>query len=151
MKSATGALHVVSNDDNRVNSLGITDESARMLGALLFAVSTVLSDTLVRFEKISGGVTEQVLSRGSAADHDLIVALQDFDRLQQEFAALSEVIALCARVSSNVGGNNGDHGSFGHDAIAKVPLADVKNRLMRSFRSITTDSAPSVENEEQVF
>jgi hypothetical protein len=147
--SAVSALQIIPKDQEKDNSLGISDESARMLGALLFAVSTVLSDTLVRFEKISGGVTEQVLSRGSAADHDLIVALQDFDRLQQEFAALSEVISLCARVSSNVGGNNGDHGSFGHDAIAKVPLADVKNRLMRSFRSITTE-APAV-NEEQEF
>ena len=151
MKSSTNALHVVSTDGGSDSSTGISDESARMLGALLFAVSTVLSDTLVRFETISGGVTEQVLTRGSAADHDLIVALQDFDRLQQEFAALSEVISLCARVSSNVDGTNGDHGSFGHDAIAKVPLADVKNSLMRNFRSNTADSAAPIVDEEQVF
>ena len=150
MNSAAAVLHVMSQGSAKSNALGISDESARMLGALLSAVSSVLQDTLVRFEKISGGVTEQVLSRGSAADHDLIVALQDFDRLQQEFAALSEVISLCARVSSGVGGNNGDHGSFGHEAIAKVPLADVKNRLLRSFRSMTTEPPPPG-SEEQVF
>ena len=151
MKSAVSALHIVSEHDDNNKRVAAADQSTRTLGALLSAVSSVLRDTLGRFETISGGVTEHVLTRGNAADHDLIVALQDFDRLQQEFAALSNVIAHCARVSSNSEASHDDHAALGHAAIASVTLADLKDRLLTSFRSNTADGPEPIAIDEKEF
>ena len=91
--------------------------------AQLAAWAHILSDTIARFGDVSGKVTETVLGRGDAADAGLIVTLQDFDRLQQEFAALSEVFAHW--MDHWCGGH---HAAHGHDPISGVTLADLKDR-----------------------
>lgn len=120
------------------------------MGALLAALSTVLHDTLERFEDISGRVTENVRTRGNAADHDLIIALQDFDRLQQEFAALGEVISHCA-ATSDAAWSKGDLHALGYEAINAITLADLKDRLLNCLKINAMMSAPSPGDAEQVF
>src|SRR5712671_3521647 len=69
------------------------------VGRLLSAVSTVLHETLDRFENASGRVAQSVLTRGNPADHELIQALQNFDRIHQEFSAIRHMITHCATAS----------------------------------------------------
>jgi len=149
MNSVAQALRVDSADDDEIEPLIATNDSASDLSALLAALSTVLRDTIGSFEEISGRVTDNVLMRGYAADDQLIVALQDFDRLLQEFTALSDVISHCASASS-VGGSNG-HAAFGYEAIAVITLSDLRDRLLNCLRSHVVQFAPSTGQGEQVY
>ncbi len=144
---ASRAFPASGNDKH--DSIEAAKDYTHNMGALLSALSTVLSDTLSRFEAISSRVTERVLTRGDAADHDLIVALQDFDRLQQEFAALGDVISHCATVSSSTA-SGGCDASLGHAMIADITLSDIKSRLLKHLRDSTMEAA-STGGDEQVF
>ncbi len=59
-----------------------------------------MRDAVTRFEQTSAGITEYVANRPNEANRDLIVTLQAFDRLNQEFVALAEVLTLAASKSS---------------------------------------------------
>jgi len=82
--------------------------------------------------------------RPGKADRDLVVVLQDFDRLQQEFANLSEVIDRLSQKS--VAGESYP----GAEALAAISIADLKDRLARHLRTLSMDS-PAGEGEEVVF
>jgi len=149
MKCSANTSHMIA-AGNGDNSVAAKAAYTYDLGVLLSALSTMLRDTLGRFEAISSQVTERVLTRGDAADHDLIVALQDFDRLQQEFAALGDVISHCATVSSAV--DSASCGtSFGHAAIAEITLSDLKVRFLQHLQASTTESTATADGDEQVF
>jgi hypothetical protein len=139
MGYAANALQVAPAADVEDNSASANRDYVPSLSALLSALSTVLGDTLSRFETISSRVTQRVLTRGDSGDHDLIVALQDFDRLQQEFAALGNVISHCAFVSNNTESGECDT-SLGHAVIADITLSDLKSRFVRHLQ----DNAPEI-------
>jgi hypothetical protein len=111
--------------DNIVSGQG--DQFAGV-GRLLSAVSTVLHETLDRFEQASGRVTQTVLTRGSPGDHELIEALQNFDRIHQEFSAIRSMIARCASATSP--GSVAGEVSCGPEAVADITLTDIKQRLL---------------------
>jgi hypothetical protein len=148
MSYAANALHVApAGDDDEDNSALATKDYIPSLSALLSALSTVLGDTLSRFETISSRVTQRVLTRGDAADHDLIVALQDFDRLQQEFASLGDVISHCATVSCSM--EFGDYdASTGHSVIADITLSDLKTRFLKHLQDSVIETAPAGDDEK---
>jgi len=125
-------------------------DHTRDLSALLSALSTMLGDTLSRFEAISSRVTQRVLTRGDAADHDLIVALQDFDRLQQEFSALGNVISHCATVSSSPGLTGRDV-SLGQAVIADITLSDLKDRFLKHLQNTELGPVAFPDGDEKVF
>jgi hypothetical protein len=98
------------------------------VGRLLSAVNTVLHETLDRFEQASGKVTQTVLTRGSPGDHELIEALQNFDRLHQEFSAIKHMITHCATATAP-GSVPGEMPSD-TDAVSAITLTDIKQRLL---------------------
>ena len=147
MNHVAKALPIDLADD--LEPINATNDSSSELSALLAALSTVLRDTIGRFEEISGRVTDNVLTRGYAADDQLIVALQDFDRLQQEFTAFGDIISHCASASS-VSGSNG-HAAFGYEAIAVITLSDLRDKLLNCLQSHVVQFAPSSGTSEQVF
>lgn len=134
MNSGANALRVVEVENDPADTVQASGNSAPNPGVLLSALSTVLRDTIARFDQISGKVSENIMTRGNPADFDLIVALQDFDRLQQEFGALSDVISHCVEVWNVAGG---EHAPFRHDPIAAITLADLKERLATRVRNET--------------
>ena len=122
------------------------------VGRLLSAVSTVLHETLDRFENASGKVTQTVLTRGNPADHELIQALQNFDRIHQEFSAIKHMITHCATASAE--GHLTDDEKWGQDAVAGITLTDVKQRLLACLgESMLAQPAaePTPEEAEAVF
>lgn len=100
---------------------------------LLSALARVFGEAVIRFGDISGRVTENVLASAHATDHDLIVALQDFDRLQQEFAALGDVLSYC--VADLAGSARRDDATPEADPIAAITLAELKAVLRDRARN----------------
>jgi len=111
------------------------------LGVFLAAVATLLRETVGRFEATVGRVSGMVVTRTSRPDRDLVVALQDFDRLQQEFVALGDVIAHFAAAMQ--GGWPGevwtDH--HGHKAIAAISVSDLRERFLRHLKAVPRELA----------
>lgn len=111
----------------------------------LAAIATVLRETVGAFESTVGRVTEITVTRPGRADSDLVVALQDFDRLQQELATLSEVIARLSLKPETDGPAAGAEA----DVLAAISIADLKDRLARHLRIPSAD-IPVVEVEQDV-
>jgi hypothetical protein len=124
--AAADAGSAVSNDD---------------LGVFLAAIATLLRETVGRFEETVGRVSGMVVTRTSRPDRELVVALQDFDRLQQEFVALGDVVAHFADAMQ--GGWPGevwtDH--HGHKAIAAISVSDLKERFLRHLKAVPRELA----------
>jgi len=120
-------------------------------GIFLVATAMVLRDTIGRFEKTTASITEQVMTRSSQADRDLIVKLQDFDRLNQEFVSLADVLIQAAAKpqESWLRADGGNHPA--EDAVAAVSVAQLKERLKRQLDASTIDLAVAPSHEETVF
>ena len=111
------------------------------IGAFLAALSLVLRETIVRFEHAANRITDIVQpARGS---RELIVAFQEFDRLQQEFSALSNVLTHFAE-NATVDSHNSAQ------AIDAITIGNVKQRLTRYMREPVRELSPE-EAEEIVF
>ena len=120
------------------------------IGTFLVATAEVLRETILRFEKSTAAITENVMTRPSQADRNLIVTLQDFDRLQQEFLVFAEVLTQAARKSSEFWLRVEGGGHPAEDAIAGISVADLKERLMRQLNMSLITLAPQV-GDEAVF
>lgn len=121
------------------------------LKTFIAAISVVMRETLSRFEHTVADITDlTVPKQGEKPDKDLVVALQAFDRLQQEFAGLSEVLQ---RLSAVVGSpkllNAAGLDEPGDDVLATVSVADLKDRLQRHIRGIMIDL--SEYSDERIF
>jgi len=101
------------------------------IASFLIATATAMRDTVARLERTTAHVSEYVTSRPGLVDRGFIVQLQDFDRLQQEFAGFADVLSLAAAksVDSWLRAEGGGHPA--EDAIATISVADLKERLMR--------------------
>jgi hypothetical protein len=120
------------------------------VAAFLDSLASILRETIVRLEGTVGRVSEMVLVRSGPAERDLIVTLQDFDRLQQEFAALVDVIAHCAATSGSWSGDSwADH--HGRKAVAAITVADLKDRFLQHLDGASSELAESGSSDEVVF
>lgn len=112
----------------------------------LAAISTVLHETVAAFELTVSRITEIAVSRHGRTDRELVVALQDFDRLQQEFATLGQLLNTLS-IKAEPGHPEAKHG---HEAIAKISLADLKDRLAHHLTMLTSN-IPDVPQEDVEF
>lgn len=120
-------------------------------GAFLTGISALLRESVQRFEAISGGVTEAVMSRPGIADRDLIVTLQAFDRLQQEFVAVADVLA---RYSGSLADSASRHESparVEEEVIAAIAMSDLKERLLQHLRNRPGAPSETPPPGEEVF
>jgi hypothetical protein len=120
------------------------------VAAFLDTLATVLRETVGRLEGTVGRVSEMVLVRSGPAERELIVTLQDFDRLQQEFAALVDVIAHCAATSGSWSGESwADH--HGRKAVAAISLEDLKQRFLGLLEGAPIEIGASETSDDVVF
>jgi hypothetical protein len=123
-------------------------EPAANMAALLSALETILRETIERFAQASGNVTENVLLQADAAHPSLIVALQDLDRLQQEFSALSKVFSHCVDSWCGVSKDGADP----RDPLSAITLSDLKQRLAHRLHSESIlMAAPAEVGEDDIF
>ena len=114
-------------------------------------MATVFHETIARFEETVGRVTEITVLRTGRADRDLVIALQDFDRLQQEFVTLREILAWVAATPDDAWPGAADADQPGHEAIAAISVADLKERLVRELKDVAAESTTSQAPDEMVF
>ena len=120
------------------------------LPKVLAALASILRDSTGRFEETSDRITQLVVARESGSGVDIIVALQEFDRLRQDFEAIEGILAGCARVIERA---SSEPGHPLRDVIAEIPVVDFKNRLARRLAWVSqeTDSADMAFVEEVIF
>ena len=124
-------------------------------GLFLAALATIMRETIHRFEDTVGRISEMVVTQPGKAGRDLVVTLQDFDRLQQEFTTLGDVLARLSGTSSDVLSNEAGVLHPGHEAIASISMSDLKYRLMYHLNEAQTAGAnpppDQPEEAEEVF
>jgi hypothetical protein len=133
--------------DQNINTAG----SDLPLPKVLAALASILRDSTGRFEATSDRIAQLVVARESGSGVDIIVALQEFDRLRQDFEAIEGILAGCAQAIERPGA--GEPGHALRDVIAEIPVVDFKNRLARRLawvsQEINTADMPFVE--EAIF
>lgn len=114
------------------------------------AIAVALRESVAGFEEAVSRVTEITTMRPGRADRDLVVALQDFDRLQQEFATLGDVLArISSGATATVPEQNA--GTAGHPLLDGILMAGLKARLSFHLRSLTAEASLSDGSDEAEF
>ena len=126
------APSLVPDQDIEQQMSGTPVQASEDLGEFLGTIAKLLHETVVKFERTSSKITEIVVSQPGKTDRELILALQDFDRLQQEFSALGEALArtaesTCDRTLEPKAAGE-DHAK--HEVIGAISIADLKERIL---------------------
>jgi hypothetical protein len=122
----------------------VQDSSANDVGAFLSVFAALLLDNVLRFEETAGRVTDLVMSNGRP-DRELIVTLQTFDRLKQEFEALGDALARYAESTNTLPLAGEERARLGQDVIAAITVADLRDRLARRLQDdLETIPAPHI-------
>lgn len=106
------------------------EQPADDLAAFLAALAQTLRETISKFEQTASNVTGHIVTMPAQTDRALVVALQDFDRLTQEFTAICDALA---RTGNSMTGSwtcedGGDHPK--HKVIGAISVADLRNRVL---------------------
>jgi hypothetical protein len=126
-------------------------QSGDKVGVFLVALAMVLGETVARLEQTVARITEIVTRQQDRIDRDLVVTLQDFDRLQQEFATLGDVLA---RMAASPNGSRDGSDEFvhpGYEAIAAISISQLRERFLRHFEGEMAKSTTSRMFEEVEF
>jgi hypothetical protein len=95
------------------------------LRRLIAAMALCLRETVAAFEDTVTRITEMtVLRHGGNADRELVMALQDFDKLQQEFATLSDILLRLSAPADAPAPSSAD-------LIPAIAIAGLRDRLVR--------------------
>jgi hypothetical protein len=106
------------------------DGALSEVAALLGVLATLFLDNVRHLEETVARVTDLVMRDGRMG-RELIVELQAFDRLKQEFEALSGALARYADSTPMIPlDGDGPREPFGRDVIHEITLADLKERFL---------------------
>jgi len=108
-------------------------ESANDVGAFLAVFAALLLDNVVRLEETVGQVTDLVMGSGRP-DREMIVTLQSFDRLKQEFEALGDALTRYAEATNATPLSGEERAQLEQNVIAAITVADLKDRLLRRLQ-----------------
>src|ERR1700758_1978091 len=92
------------------------------IGAFLAVFAALMLDTILSFEETVGRITDMVMANGQA-ERELIVTLQSFDRLQQEFTALGDALSRYAQVANDRSASSEERTRLGREVIAAITVA----------------------------
>jgi len=120
------------------------------VGAFLAVFAALLLDNVLRLEETVGRVTDLVMSSGRP-DRELVVTLQSFDRLKQEFEALGDALTRYAESTNAVPVAGEERVQLGEEVISAITVADLKDRLLFRLKEQPIDPAdipkiPEMEN-----
>lgn len=114
-------------------------ESANDVGAFLAVLAALLLDNVLRLDETVGRVTDLVMGSGRP-DREMIVTLQSFDRLKQEFEALGDALTRYAEATNATPLGGEERAQLEQAVIAEITVADLKDRLLRRLQ----DDLPEV-------
>jgi hypothetical protein len=116
------------------------NESADNVGAFLAVFAALLLDNVLRLEETVGRVTDLIMSSGRP-DRELVVTLQSFDRLKQEFEALGDALTRYAESTNAVPSAGEERIQLGQEVISAITVADLKDRLLYRLKEQLPDLA----------
>ncbi len=103
--------------------------SSNDVGSFLAVFAALLLDNVMRLDETVGKVTDLVIGSGRP-DRELVVTLQGFDRLKQEFEALGDALTRYAESTNEVPVSGEERAQLGHEVIAAITLHELKDRLL---------------------
>src|SRR5262245_28200328 len=110
---ATVSEQVFSNDDE----------------TCLVVCAAFMQEHVLRLDETVGRVTDMVIASGRP-DKELVVELQSFDRLKQEFEALGDALTRYAESTNSVPPAGEERAQLGQEVIGAITLAELKDRLL---------------------
>ena len=113
--------------------------AANDVGAFLAVFAALLLDNVVRLEETVGGVTDLVMGNGHPS-REMIVTLQNFDRLKQEFEALGDALTRYAAVSNKSSDGVTGLAALERNVISGITVADLKDRRLNRLQ----DDMPNI-------
>ena len=121
------------------------------LPKVLATLASILRDSTGRFEETSDRIAQLVVARETCSGVDIIVALQEFDRLRQDFEAIEGILAGCAQAIERAGANESSRPL--RDVIGEIPVVDFKTRFARRLAWVSQEieTASTVFVEEAIF
>jgi hypothetical protein len=114
--------------------------SSNDVGSFLAVFAALLLDNVMRLDETVGRVTDLVIGSGRP-DRELVVTLQSFDRLKQEFEALGDALTRYAESTNAVPPSGEERAQLGQEVIAAITLAELKDRLLCRLQ----DDLPAIE------
>ncbi|HZP74767.1 MAG TPA: hypothetical protein VFB45_01370 [Pseudolabrys sp.] len=124
------------------------------IGTILMALADALHETVARFEETAGGVTHLVAKPVSGPNKDLVVTLQNFDRLQQEFAALAGVLKRYGGLATGLTSGENCPVAAARELIEGITVAEFRDRLLNRMPTmvpVASAEPPADEDEEKIF
>ncbi len=118
-------------------------ETGDDLAAFLGTLAAMLRETISKFEKTSSKVTDLIVTQPGLTDRALVVALQDFDRLNQEFAAICDALARTGTSMTGTWTQNDGDDHPKHKVIGAISIADLRDRMLNHLSSPSLE--PTVE------
>jgi hypothetical protein len=103
--------------------------SSNDVGSFLAVFAALLLDNVLRLDETVGRVTDLVIGSGRP-DKELVVTLQSFDRLKQEFEALGDALTRYAGATNSIPPEGQERAQLGQEVIAAITLAELKDRLL---------------------
>jgi len=85
-------------------------------------------------------VTDLIMSSGRP-DRELVVTLQSFDRLKQEFEALGDALTRYAESTNAIPPDGDERVQLGEEVISAITVADLKDRLLYRLKDQLPDLA----------
>ncbi|MGZ3410421.1 MAG: hypothetical protein ACXWJW_01230 [Xanthobacteraceae bacterium] len=137
--SSTSATQVDQVSPLNENANAAVAKPGSDMSAFLGTLAALLRETIARFEQTTGRVSDMVIAHTGRADPDLVVALQDFDRLQQEFSALGEVLSRMQVTTNGPWPSSVPPADLEHELLKTVTIADLKLRLSQHFEHAVVD------------
>jgi hypothetical protein len=121
------------------------------LPKVLATLASILRDSTGRFEETSDRIAQLVVARETGSGVDIIVALQEFDRLRQDFEAIEGILAGCAQAIERAAAN--EAGRPLRDVIGEIPVVDFKTRFARRLAWVSQEvnTADTAFVEEAIF
>jgi len=113
-------------------------DSTDDVGAFLAVFAALLLDNVLRLEETVGRVTDLIMSTGRP-DRELVVTLQSFDRLKQEFEALGDALTRYAESTNAVPAAGEERIQLGEEVIGAITVADLKDRLLYRLKEQLPD------------
>ena len=104
------------------------DHPTAEIAALLGVLATLFLDNVRNLDDTVTRVTDLVMQE-MRPSRELIVTLQSFDRLKQEFEALGGALSRYAESTTTIPLFGEERTQFGRDVINAISLADLKDRF----------------------
>jgi hypothetical protein len=116
----------------------------------LGAVTIAFKESLASLEQTVGQVTEIIVAQGGQKDRNLLMVLQGFDRVQQEFANLTSALETVA-TARLIHGGTADSALSVKESLGAISIDHIKIRLEELFSAVLANIDTVTEFEDVVF